>query len=149
MIPINANSSSDQSRAIYVAVSVFLLWLFTNSVAVAIRGTEFTITAITAGIVAQALIGGGVAAATVVLISDYQREWLTSIWKPAVGVAVVMVVFTALANVTKDATLIEHGVAIVSNSLGTGVGTAIGLSLYRGRSSASLIGLNSGGSADA
>jgi len=139
VIAINGTQHSDLSGhdlVTFFGAPVFLLWIASNVVAAGIRGTAFTLETITFGVVPQAAFAGILTMSLVVLISDHRSEWLHSTWKTAGTVAGATLPVTAVMNVTVEVSLTEQLLALVANSLGTGFGTAIGLYLYRGRSSA-------------
>ena len=78
-----------------------------------------------------------VAAGTVDILGDIRPALVRSIGRTAGSVAAVMFLVTLAFNVTKGVSAPVLATTLVANSLGTGIETAIGLYLYRGRSSAS------------
>lgn len=148
MIQINSTNYGELSfrqQLLYVAVPVFVFWIGANSVSLLIRGADITLTGFTVAVFAQAVAAGMVAALTLDGIQTIRPNWMKSKWMVAGGVAAVISVITVLTNVWVPGSLVEHVVALVGNTLGTGGATVIGLSVYQGRSAPNFVQQQNGG----
>lgn len=134
---------------LYVAVPVFLTWSIGSYLATPV------LTGFEGIFPPQPLWVHGLQAVFVALLAAWTvsftvdiRPWLAASVRRAAGtVAAVVFGVTLLLNTPQGPTVVQQVVLPTVNALGTAIPTAVGLYLYRGRSSASKFGNSSEGDA--